>query len=93
MRRVVIRDYENIHRHPIPIYALVFWADTGVVDAFLPLWRYWDEEDERYATLMPKGTHITGKEAHTYVRVFNTPEDAVKFFGNENASCPDALDG
>jgi hypothetical protein len=50
------------------------------------LWRYWDKDEERYATSMPRSMHISGKEAHGYVRVFSTPEEAVRFFGNENAS-------
>ena len=67
LRLDVIRDYENIHKHPTPIYALVFWADTGVVYAFLPLWRYWDKDEEIYATWMPKGHPSYGGRG-AYVR-------------------------
>ena len=35
---------------------------------------------------MPKGSYIVGSKGHMYVRVFKTPEEAVVFFGNENAS-------
>ena len=81
-----IRGCASTHKHPIPIYAPVFWAATGVVYAFPPLWRFGDKDEERYAIVMPNGSHIAGKEAHEYVRVSDNPDEAVKFLGNENAS-------
>ena len=65
LRREVIRDYGHVYEHPVPIYALVYWADTGEVYALLPSWRFWDQEDERYEAMMPKGSRIVGgQRAH-----------------------------
>ena len=36
--------------------------------------------------MMPKGSHVVGAKGRMYVRIFKTPEEAVVFFGNENAS-------
>ena len=86
LRREVIRDYGDVYKHPAPIYAPVCGADTGGVYALLPSWRFWDQEDERHAAMMHKGSHIVGSKGHMSVRIFKTPEEAVVFFGNENAS-------
>ena len=86
LRRDVFRDYSNIHRHPIPVYSPVYWADAGEVYVFLPVWRLWDHEEERYEVVMPKASHIFGRKGHIYVRMFPTLEEAAAFLGQENAS-------
>ena len=86
IRRGIIRDYGNIYRHPVPIYAPVCWAGAGEVYAFLPLWRFWDQEEGIYELMIPKASRNVGRKGHRYVRIFKTPEEAAAFFGSENAS-------
>ena len=58
LRREVVRDYTSAHRHPMPMCAPVYWADTGEVYASLPLWQFGDKEEERYELLLPKASRI-----------------------------------
>ena len=53
---------------------------------FLLYGDFWEQEVERYEPTMPTGSHLVGSKGHMYVRVFKTPEEAVVFSGNENAS-------
>ena len=86
LRREVVREYANVHRHPVPICAPVYWADAGEVYACLPFWRFWDQEEESYELMLPKASHIVGSKGQMHVRIFPTPEEAAAFFGHENAS-------
>ena len=81
LRREASRDYGHVHKHLVPMYALVYWADTGEVYASLPLWRFGDQEEERYEVTMPKASHIVGRKGHVYVRIFQTLRRRRRFSG------------
>ena len=86
LRREVVRDYACAQLNPVFAYSPVYWSDTGEVYVFLPLWRFWGQEEERYELVLPKFSHIVGKQRPSIARGFPTPEEAVAFFGQENAS-------
>ena len=41
LRREITRDYGHAHKHTIPTYALVYWADTGGVAHFFRYGDFW----------------------------------------------------